>query len=330
MPLPGAPELIIIISIILTILLLSKTEAIVYALRRRNKFKDSKELLPKRNRQRRRPLQNLSLGSALTRVIAPGIFVISLVSFSFIWAWTGKAVVMFIVLGSIIMSLLTTLGKALSGAAIADNRAPIVYLRGFLGEGSLSQIAYSLNHTNEPTFEEHLQKALSPIGPLVALGKPGTWLQKAGAIRRYVGDDKWVEEITRLIDQARLVMIQVGDSDSLLKEVRIVTERKNPDSILIYLGSKGRTFSDSFMKVISTLRFPTRKELEDGLFLWFNSSGDPIVLKAQKEKQFLTLKPKMLLDIESALEPVVRYFTESVGHSPSSPTTPNTGPQADG
>ena len=321
------PEFLIIIFIPLLIAGLLKADIIASTLHKLCRGRRTRDLKVSP------PWHNRSLGWMLSNLVAPGIILLPLS----LLAISGKASEMpYIGLGSfVIASLLRGLGNALSRetadpVANDDARAPIVYLREFSGEGTLSQIGRIINTFNEPDFEEHLQQVLAPIGPFVALGKPAL-LQKGGASRKYVGAG-WLEEISRLIDRSRLVVIQLGNSPNLLLEMREVVKRKNPESILIYLKPKGGHFSiSSFRAAASALRFPSSEELENGMFLWFNSEGDPIVLRASGKRSPLTIKqtPKLRFEIETSLVPVIRYFTETGVDTLGFSGTPNSGPQAD-
>jgi hypothetical protein len=53
-------------------------------------------------------------------------------------------------------------------------------------------------------FEEDIERALRPLGPLVALGKP---LEHMGAGRIRVEDDVWQDAIKLLIDRAKLIVL---------------------------------------------------------------------------------------------------------------------------
>lgn len=192
------------------------------------------KVLPFNNKNYRRPWRNPRLGLALTKFIAPAIPVAAVALILFAWVSAGKFIPTVLIPAFIANRLLKALGKSLIGAELDDKRAPIVFLREFSGEGSVAQVGHLINNFEETaTVEEYLQMALYPIGPLVALGKPGAWLQKAGANRKYVADFQWRREIAQMIDKSRLVLIQAGDSKFFLEEVARATKRKAPNSILI-------------------------------------------------------------------------------------------------
>jgi hypothetical protein len=47
--------------------------------------------------------------------------------------------------------------------------------------------------------EEELSQAIAPLGPVVAIGRPGEMLQTPGAARMYVEDEQWQKEVANLV-----------------------------------------------------------------------------------------------------------------------------------
>jgi hypothetical protein len=260
-----------------------------------------------------------------------GLFIIALGSVALVigillCAW-GKWPPSFLIFLLIVFRLSTGLGKALrrelTDEALEQGSRPfIIYLREFTGESSFSQLLEIIYNLGGPSLEECLQSTLSSVGPLKALGKPGTKLAKAGAIREYMGSEAdWKAKIREEVERARLIIIRLGDTPNLLFELREVVQRKNPASILIIINdTQAHTFNsisrssrkkayELFRREVgAVLKFPPIEDLAGGIFLWFTPSGDPIVLKKRSPRQFVTLKPSRLLYVESTLEPVVRYF----------------------
>jgi hypothetical protein len=85
-----------------------------------------------------------------------------------------------------------------------DKRPPILYLRSFEDDTSLY-----------PDHERDLVAALAPFGPVIAIGRPGEFLQTLGAARAYCGDD-WKEQVRHWIDTCALVVIRIGESQVAL------------------------------------------------------------------------------------------------------------------
>src|SRR5262249_56929746 len=57
--------------------------------------------------------------------------------------------------------------------------------------------------------EEQLAHAVSPIGRLLAVGKPGEALPAPGAHRTCVGDAEWKSKVASLMQEAQLVIDRV-------------------------------------------------------------------------------------------------------------------------
>jgi len=58
-----------------------------------------------------------------------------------------------------------------------------------------------------PGFEERLVELLRPIGPVVAVGRPGETLPPLGAARLHLTTATWQDEVGRLMRQARAVVL---------------------------------------------------------------------------------------------------------------------------
>lgn len=165
------------------------------------------------------------------------------------------------------LSLLVSLLLALPGAGLfilakrllarsalalleQDPRPPILYLRSFSGDGKklwgprlwftsgwLRKTLRSRRRMPRRFIlypEQQLFLALRALGPFVAIGKPGDQLPPLGAARMYMGDS-WQEQVMALLARAQLVVIQVGDSDGLLWELRQVLSTISPRRVILCL-----------------------------------------------------------------------------------------------
>ncbi|WP_328719324.1 hypothetical protein OHT52_07340 [Streptomyces sp. NBC_00247] len=83
--------------------------------------------------------------------------------------------------------------------------------------------------------EEHIADALKPIGPLVAVGAPGEFLPFAGAVRMYLPQDSWHEEVSQLIARARLVTLTLGSSKGTVWELSESIRILPPQRLILML-----------------------------------------------------------------------------------------------
>jgi hypothetical protein len=75
------------------------------------------------------------------------------------------------------------------------------------------------------TPEQESAAALSAVGPVVAVGRPGEPLHELGAARLYVAHEAWQGEVRSLMGRATLVVVRVGSSPGVLWEIDQVLER---------------------------------------------------------------------------------------------------------
>jgi hypothetical protein len=108
-----------------------------------------------------------------------------------------------------------------------DRRPPVLILRQFdddlLGTG----------WANPATFEHHIVNDLHRLGPTISIGEPGQRLQPLGAAREYLTGDDWKQAVGRLIDQAGLIVVIVGSSESLVWELQEVMARGGKARLVI-------------------------------------------------------------------------------------------------
>ena len=132
-------------------------------------------------------------------------------------------------------------------ALAQDARAPVLYLRPFSADESPKATLRGVTGVSLigrfGSFEEQLSLVLEPIGPLVAIGKPGEALPTPGALRRYASDDDWQSQVRRWFDEARLVILRPGFSEGLWWELRESMGRLSPQRVLILaVRMRGRDY----------------------------------------------------------------------------------------
>jgi hypothetical protein len=83
------------------------------------------------------------------------------------------------------------------------------------------------------TEEEQLVAALKPIGPVVALGRPGEALPLVGARRIYEADEAWRDTVLELMKKARLVVLALGPGNGLVWELLQAVQVLSPDRLIL-------------------------------------------------------------------------------------------------
>lgn len=122
-----------------------------------------------------------------------------------------------------------------------SRKPPILYLRSFPDEGAgRERVEWSWAvPLVTRSDEEHLVAALKPLGPLVAIGKPGDAIPEIGAARMYVAEGDWQEEVEALLERSQLVVLRVGDGPGFWWEVERAVEQVPPDRLLFFFGPSG-------------------------------------------------------------------------------------------
>jgi hypothetical protein len=124
--------------------------------------------------------------------------------------------------------------RSASDVMLQDTRSPLLYLRSFSDEPTTRQISV-FPSPRTLAEEQFLATALTRVGPLVAIGRPGDPLPEVGANRLYVPDSEWVSVLLRLMGEAAGVIIRIGPGRGLDWEIRQALRRLPPERILIVL-----------------------------------------------------------------------------------------------
>lgn len=73
-------------------------------------------------------------------------------------------------------------------------------------------------------FEDVVARGFSQVGPVVAIARPGTGQRDLGAARDAIVTDDWLSAVRRYMEGAALVVVVLGTSDGLLKELDSLRE----------------------------------------------------------------------------------------------------------
>jgi hypothetical protein len=115
-----------------------------------------------------------------------------------------------------------------SAVLAADRRPPILYLRSFedddLPDPALPSIFAVYRLGFRPPFVRHryertLTQALSRIGPVICLGRPGDEVPEVGAARFYVFDEVWPTAVTHCLRHSSAVVFTIGHGRALWWEI---------------------------------------------------------------------------------------------------------------
>jgi hypothetical protein len=100
-----------------------------------------------------------------------------------------------------------------------------------------------------PLLDHLLLEEGANVGPVVAIGKPGS-PPPFGAVRTYVSDDKWKNEVAELADAASAVVIAVDNTNGVLWEFDHL-ERNNHRQKVLYLLPPSFTQPDKAVKLVA-------------------------------------------------------------------------------
>ena len=113
------------------------------------------------------------------------------------------------------------------------NEALVVLIRSF-ADDDLIDPAGGVSLEIRSRYEKALVKALAPIGPAVALGRPGEAQPELGAARLYVEDEHWRGAMAYLFRRASAVLAIVGSSEGLWWEIEFALNQVSDDRLLFF------------------------------------------------------------------------------------------------
>lgn len=214
----------------------------------------------------------------------------------------------------------------------SDQEGSVLFLRSFRADRDgylhraimpmLSGIAGAISN-DQSTLEEDLVAAVSPIGPVVAIERPGERMPCLGAQRVSIIADDWRDEVDRRAMAARLVLIRYGETEGVHWEIERMLEIVDRRRLLIFV--KGRRAYEQFETKIEQLTGQSiatpKKKLMDwlnsvGLFICFSDRGTPSVLTTTRPpaEKFtpmlngLRWSSERTIDFSAALTPLYKRF----------------------
>ncbi|MGH1488190.1 MAG: hypothetical protein ACRBK7_02155 [Acidimicrobiales bacterium] len=139
-----------------------------------------------------------------------------------------------------------------------DQRPPVLYLRPFgydgtdfhVSPGTLGRSAIERGFWRQMgvmmrlirTSEQLLSRAFRDVGPLVAIGDPGSELPRLGAVRVYAREGlEWQNVVADLAKRSRYVILEIGLSDGVQWEVSFIAHTVPPQKLILSLPSDAKT-----------------------------------------------------------------------------------------
>lgn len=110
--------------------------------------------------------------------------------------------------------------------------------------------AYNLFFLSGRTQEEDLVRRFRRLGRVLAIGRPGEPLPKAGAQRMYVADSEWQRTVSGLIGRARVVTLSVGTGQGTVWEFEESLRTLPPERLVLLIYCDKRAY-DEFRQVVA-------------------------------------------------------------------------------
>jgi hypothetical protein len=183
---------------------------------------------------------------------------------------------------SAVSAVLFLLGRRLrtrpaSLALKHDPRQPVLFLRPFSVDDP-STLAKKLK-----AREHGLLSALTDVGPVIAIGRPGDVLPAIGAIRVYVSHDRWKDTVHTLLEHARFVVMQIGASHGVLWELGRIRDLVQPERVALFFDSPGPS-AEMRATVAKSLRIPALPSGGAPFLVTFDRGWHPLILERQRKR----------------------------------------------
>ena len=230
----------------------------------------------KRNRKPRIPMKELNV-KIILRMLAQ-IFIASLklvivilflgILGAGIWVWVAALGYLYL---KSIFKIKQQLAIEVNQLRAKDNRTPILLLRSFEEDfGTVEKKPYLkisriiIDFWPQPIFEHVLIEELWRYGPPVALGRPGEKLPPLGAAREYVVNEDWCQRITNLIEESKLILLIIGNTESVMWEINKIFEMEALNKlIIVFPPCTGQFITDRFYVSVKNKRGIKRSPIAD-------------------------------------------------------------------
>ena len=196
--------------------------------------------------------------------------------------------------------------KQLTGEELLeqDKRSPVLLLRSF-GRDNISHTVYNKIRARdyfglEPGikaigrvlkgnigFEELLEEQFKPLGPFIAIGRPGEKLQAVGASRLYETDDTWKERVSELVDKSSAIIIVLDQTPGLMWELSHLTDVQIRKKVLLLSvatpaqAKRQEIFSEWESLIAENAGIHVHLD-ETVVGIYFDQCGQPVVLHSEE------------------------------------------------
>jgi hypothetical protein len=172
---------------------------------------------------------------------------------------------------------------------------PIVFLRSFRDDDAkvwMKSPIWSLLG-RRIRLEEVIAGQLTRLGPCVAIGKPGEWVPRHGAMRAYFANADWQTAIRTWTDRAILSVVMAGTSPSVLWELEHLVWSDRMSSLLLILPPDESTSAraarwSAVAKVFAGTRWQqgvASASVADGLCVTFGDDGSVVTFNGWSRHQ---------------------------------------------
>jgi len=166
-------------------------------------------------------------------------------------------------------------GKA--AAFNVDTRQPVIYLRPFMADETVGGLFRIMLFKTGiwPWFfnvEEQLADAVEPLGPLVAIGKPGEQLPTPGALRQYFDDTTWQNVVQEWLLRARVIILRAGMSEGLWWELKEAVAAARAERLLLLVLNMKQADYLPFSQLVND-RLGIRLPKFNAVSRWHRASG---------------------------------------------------------
>jgi hypothetical protein len=147
--------------------------------------------------------------------------------------------------------------RGAASALRADGRRPVLYLRSFADDETAATVdrmpgGVEVSALSIYSREEQLAGALSAVGPVIAVGRPGEPLPYLGAARFYLPDDEWRAGVRTLMDLSQLIVLRLGVGEGLWWEVEQVRATQPAHKLVLLMPGRWADLTERLAEHLPT------------------------------------------------------------------------------
>ena len=170
-----------------------------------------------------------------------------------------------------------------------DSRRSVLYVRSFDDDARDFDVLYRYNtllaiilcppivFRSKKRYEQVIADILEPVGPLVAIGRPGESLPELGAARTYTTDAEWQDWVITQHRECSMVLMQAGRSAGLRWEVERVFRKDTFKPTLVCFppdkqnGPPPEDLFQSFRTMLANQNLTMPNTLGKSYAVWFDT-----------------------------------------------------------